>query len=787
MEAVVKHVWSPLIELFFVLGVDKQRLRAATGQYLALAIRIRDSHNLNECVDLLNDLYKLGKEIAFDQTKVQTKTKFWLRSDPQGWPVRLSMLGRLLRGNVWEKRAAITVLSFVRLLKVSPKIKLESIQSPFSGDPLAYSDFLIDFKKWLTKFRGIRLGSLRTIESPKTLHVSFKGGPNGTAILTALKDLAAIRNSPEAWKLLVRGVKLLKRRDLHRMVYDLKDRPLTLELAKKDHNLAKIVAIPDKAGKTRIVYEANWWFQDLLKPVHEDLMHLLTRFPSDATYAQLDLSNQVGVWTKEGKGVYSFDLSSATDRWPISHQKIVMERLYGEEIANWWAGVLSIPAVVRGEKEKISYAVGQPMGAYSSWASFAVSHHLLVLYCAYKVGKPNFTDYVILGDDVSICDRDVAKEYLDIITSVMGIEVSKSKTYSPDMGYPNSIAEFAKRLFYMGEEITPIPLELIRRVHQTPCEWYLIPTLLRFLKDRWSVPLSTEDGKRASPAVVSLFSHVPSMKIQRAWDYATSPWSESQFPTLIQLEYRGSVINPVLHSIDEQTLKVVSNHLIKLHLLELYDRLQEYIIKLPIGQVANLSLYPGIQLPVHPFNLAIKSAATRISKLSMLLANDKVTFSDFILISIDFEWILEMFKSKRSWKDFLDFKDKRRREHARHLYKILRTCIDLELVDKQLLYDKNTNYSIPYLKEDNLAKIKEEMASYDPESFHDYSGKTGRVTNVFIDEVVSKASGTNLSVEDLIKKKTPPIFEMMMAMNPNFWKAVRDVKDLPPKDEEKSE
>lgn len=36
--------------------------------------------------------------------------------------------------------------------------------------------------------------------------------------------------------------------------------------------------------------------------------------------------------------------------------------------------------------EYIRYAVGQPMGALSSWAMLALTHHFIVQYAAYRTG-----------------------------------------------------------------------------------------------------------------------------------------------------------------------------------------------------------------------------------------------------------------------------------------------------------------------------------------------------------------------------------------------------------------
>jgi len=60
------------------------------------------------------------------------------------------------------------------------------------------------------------------------------------------------------------------------------------------------------------------------------------------------------------------------------------------------------------EGKDYRYSVGQPMGAYSSWAAFTLTHHLVVQFCSYKKGKFPFNNYIILGDDIVIKDNKVA-------------------------------------------------------------------------------------------------------------------------------------------------------------------------------------------------------------------------------------------------------------------------------------------------------------------------------------------------------------------------------------------
>lgn len=59
----------------------------------------------------------------------------------------------------------------------------------------------------------------------------------------------------------------------------------------------------------------------------------------------------------------------------------------------------------------VRYSVGQPMGFYSSWAVFALTHHAFVEFAAHRKGYKSFRDYSLLGDDIVIWNRDVALEY----------------------------------------------------------------------------------------------------------------------------------------------------------------------------------------------------------------------------------------------------------------------------------------------------------------------------------------------------------------------------------------
>jgi hypothetical protein len=91
------------------------------------------------------------------------------------------------------------------------------------------------------------------------------------------------------------------------------------------------------------------------------------------------------------------------------------------------------------EGHQLRYAVGQPMGAYSSWAVFTISHHLVVQWCSHLCNQDNFDKYILLGDDIVINNDKIANKYITIMTR-LGVDISNAKTHVSKNTY-----EFAKR------------------------------------------------------------------------------------------------------------------------------------------------------------------------------------------------------------------------------------------------------------------------------------------------------------------------------------------------------
>lgn len=89
---------------------------------------------------------------------------------------------------------------------------------------------------------------------------------------------------------------------------------------------------------------------------------------------------------------FGYDLSAATDRLPIDLQVAVLRPLIGAKAAGLWKRLLvDRDYILPGNEQEgpmvLRYSVGQPMGALSSWAMLALTHHLIVQF-ACRITRP---------------------------------------------------------------------------------------------------------------------------------------------------------------------------------------------------------------------------------------------------------------------------------------------------------------------------------------------------------------------------------------------------------------
>jgi len=302
------------------------------------------------------------------------------RCTKDGLPVILGDLIPIIRGGSGKEIYIIlTILYSTRALKTKANPNTDSITQPFNGDVTNLSMFMGSF--WRD------LGYRPNDSIPKTLRANLKtyrskSGPNGHALLTCLSDYKAL---PES---LIKSLEILGGLKFKYILSVALKSKYTLEFLKRfmtikdDGEFRRLSFFSDKEGKTRIVGILDYYSQIALKPLHTYLANTLKKIPQDCTFDQAKFLKIL----KGSKTFYSVDLSNATDRFPISLIEILLKTQLPHPYVDAWKDVM-VGYPFKFKTTYIKYAVGNPMGAYSSFNSFALTHHYIIYYCCKVLGK----------------------------------------------------------------------------------------------------------------------------------------------------------------------------------------------------------------------------------------------------------------------------------------------------------------------------------------------------------------------------------------------------------------
>jgi hypothetical protein len=417
------------------------------------------NHGKKYAVDHLKSLHHIATQIAMGSRPLLVIP--FLGTTREGSPYLFERigLGRLLRGSKTEASIALTITSFYKDIILEADQDIDSITSP--GPDLSIPDDWSTFLfKWTKKFKS------KGLKWSGMIHETTKNGPNGPALVNSHIDLFTVGNDPKLFNNILDWCRVTSNPHLLKYITDSFDRIKGLALTVGLHS--KLAFLQEGGGKTRVIAMADYYTQEILTPLHREVMNFLRSLSTDGTYDQSHIVSKTIQAMKDRKPIYCFDLKSATDRLPAPLQVDVLSHIYGEGISTQWLKLMTDRVFQVGKGKEASYAVGQPMGILSSWAVFSLTHHAIVEYCAFKIGIKSFRDYVILGDDVAIFHSDVAKLYKSFMMS-MGVEISPHKSYvwEPGMMTP-PFAEIAKRLIVDGEEITPIPYTALKLFSRQP-------------------------------------------------------------------------------------------------------------------------------------------------------------------------------------------------------------------------------------------------------------------------------------------------------------------------------
>jgi hypothetical protein len=429
----------------------------------------------------------------------------------------------------------LTLLSIFRVFKTNVKASVGTIIKPFDGfirtvPSGLIHDALVSLNTPVVVRTIMSFGPTGPV--PKTIvkrgtntstptlgwgrfepHKSLKAGPNGAiSTWSAALDSLAFLHEPKAgfatlrimyaqraylyisWFIFLNltfGVIYSVWYTLHRVIltllapfpklYYLFDQPFkTWRIAIGNHRgerdrlyCGKLSVVYDQAGKARVVASANWWTQSALHGLHRSIFAFLATLKEDGTHNQEAAFDQFIANYDKSAQMSGFDLSAATDRLPIELQAQILDAcgLSGSTWMECLNVTYSTPFSNVEDSTEVKYAVGQPMGAYSSWAMLALTHHVIVKIASINAGlKDSIVNYAVLGDDVVINNSLVASAYVDIM-SALGLQISEGKSV---ISY--RFTEFAKKLRGPNANFSPIGAGAVLASCRSG---YMFPALIR--------------------------------------------------------------------------------------------------------------------------------------------------------------------------------------------------------------------------------------------------------------------------------------------------------------------
>lgn len=343
-------------------------------------------------------------------------------------------------GDEFAIKLSLSLVYVSRHWTMNPKPDFESIVKQSESEMEVFQPFIQDF----IEFKCLKLKT--EYNSLNKFHISTKQGPNGQALGNSLFDLYS------ADEALIEEIKTLNP-SIASEIDNCRTFSETKFAGKEKGLLRVVTSLPDKELKTRVIAILDYWSQTALKPLHDSVMTSLKSFKEDFTKSQHGFNPQY----LPDKMKYSYDLSNATDRFPIKLQQMLLQALIGVEKAEAWRKILvNRPYTIKTTNEVIKYQVGQPMGAYSSWTVFTLTHHF-VMYVAIRLCglDPKERHYMMLGDDIVIFGTTLAEQYYSLM-KILKVEIADHKSFV-SMRY----FEFAKRSYLRGRDVSPYPIGAI--------------------------------------------------------------------------------------------------------------------------------------------------------------------------------------------------------------------------------------------------------------------------------------------------------------------------------------
>jgi hypothetical protein len=197
--------------------------------------------------------------------------------------------------------------------------------------------------------------------------------------------------------------------------------------------------IQEPGYKLRSIASPYRIHQLALKPLGDTLGKIVSTLPWDCTFDQTKAIQPIQLRLWSGKPVYSVDLSSATDYFPLQIQEMVLRAIFGSSSkdVDLFCGISKM--AWKSSQGDIYWKRGQPLGVYPSFFAFTLTHGLVLAW----LSEMKTDKFYVVGDDVVILDDQLYTKYIAFLKKT-------SCPYSVDKSIcSETLAEFA------GKVVTP--------------------------------------------------------------------------------------------------------------------------------------------------------------------------------------------------------------------------------------------------------------------------------------------------------------------------------------------
>jgi len=487
--------------------------------YISKMEKLLFHHGYNRTSKLLHQLYNYALRHSVRHTSDRVP-KF--KAQPDGFPVFLKPFKKYLEHKDLNVRSSVlTILELHKSLGVCSTIPdptgiVKSGNFAFKN-PLKDTVLVGDYFRQLASQHDLKYNHVAKIwedlleeefpesnvidrvdqlRSKSTIHKSYKSGPNGPCLRSSIMDFISIHNRGDKTESLADNVYSLA---LHsdnvelkalfdhfvKKFNDLSEDSIYINLGNSPPKHSKFSIKFETSGKSRLIAILDFFTQSVLKGMHSDHFDWLFNQIEDGTNDQYRVKTICKHWTSKPfnkeDGLYSIDLTEATNRAPAALQYEIIRKMYGPEIAHDWYSLCTNRSFLDPTTNSfVRYSVGQPMGTYTSWSSFTIMNHLMVrLSC--KLNNIDYKRnllYLIIGDDVVTRGETLSEQY-SLLMRDIGVDISPTKGYTCKTSFDfinedsiigNHVAEIAKSVFCNGKEVTPIRFGTYEKLFGSPTD-----------------------------------------------------------------------------------------------------------------------------------------------------------------------------------------------------------------------------------------------------------------------------------------------------------------------------